>query len=380
MNIMKFIDLDRQYDIIGKEIEERISHVIKNKSFIMGPEIGELEKALAEYVGRKYAITCASGTDALVIPLMSFELKKDEAVFVPAFTFYASAESIVLAGGTPVFVDCDDTYNMDTVDLENQIKSVLDEGKLIPRGIITVDLFGQPADYDEIDKIASKYNLFVIEDAAQGFGGLYKGKRACCFGNVSATSFFPAKPLGCYGDGGAIFTDDDELAIKLRSIRVHGMGTNRYDNVRIGLNGRMDTLQAAVVLPKLSIFNDELVKRDTIAKRYIKNLETEFVTPIIREERISSWAQFSLLAKDGRQRDRVIEEMKKKDIPVMVYYPIPMHLQTAFRYLGYKKGKLPQCEDYAERIFSIPMHPYLTSDEVDFISGSLLDICKGEGL
>lgn len=377
---MKFIDLDRQYHVIGKEIEERMSRVIKNKSFIMGPEIGELEDALAEYTGRKYAITCASGTDALVIPLMAYELKKKDAVFVPAFTFYASAESIVLAGGIPVFVDCDNSYNIDTVDLENQIKRVLDEGKLTPRGIVAVDLFGQPADYDEIDIIAKKYNLFVLEDAAQGFGGLYKGKRACGFGNVSATSFFPAKPLGCYGDGGAIFTDDDELAIKLKSIRVHGMGMNRYDNIRVGLNGRMDTLQAAVVLPKLSIFNDELDKRNAIAKRYMKKLESEFVVPIISEERVSSWAQFSLLAKDGRQRKLIIEEMRKKDIPIMVYYPIPMHLQTAFQYLGYRKGALPRCEDYAERIFSIPMHPYLTFDEIDFISNSLLELCKGEGL
>lgn len=377
---MKFIDLDRQYDVIGKEIKERMDRVIKNKSFIMGPEIGELEEALAEYVGRKYAITCASGTDALVIPLMTYELKKSDAVFVPAFTFYASAESIVLAGGTPIFVDCDSSYNVDTIDLENQINRVLEEGNLSPRGIIAVDLFGQPADYDEIDVIAKKYNLFVLEDAAQGFGSLYKGKRACSFGDVSATSFFPAKPLGCYGDGGAIFTDQDELAIKLKSIRVHGMGTDRYDNIRVGVNGRMDTLQAAVVLPKLSIFNDELDKRNVVAKRYMRNLETEFVTPVIPEEKVSSWAQFSLLAKDSRQRKMIIEEMGKRDIPIMIYYPIPMHLQTAFQYLGYKKGELPRSEDYAERIFSIPMHPYLTSAEIDFISNSLLDICKGEEL
>lgn len=373
---MKFIDLDRQYDVIGKEIEERMHRVVESKQFIMGPEIKELETALAEYTERKYAITCASGTDALVIPLMALELKKEDAVFVPAFTFFASAESVVLAGATPVFVDCDSSYNIDTDNLVYQIERVLEEGKLVPKGIIPVDLFGQPADYDKLDEIAQKYNLFILEDAAQGFGGIYKGKKACSFGNVSATSFFPAKPLGCYGDGGAIFTDDDEFAEKLRSVRVHGMGSDRYDNIRIGMNGRMDTLQAAVVLPKLKIFDEEVERRNAVAKRYTENLKNDFVVPVIPENKVSSWAQFSLLAENKNQREEIIEKLKEKEIPVMVYYPVPMHLQTAFRYLGYKKGDLPGCEDYADRIFSIPMHPYLTEDEIDFVSEALITVLK----
>ncbi len=371
---MKFIDLDRQYDVIGKEIEKRMSHVIKNKSFIMGPEITELEDKLAAYVGRKHAITCASGTDALVIPLMAYELNKEDAVFVPAFTFYASAESIVLGGATPVFVDCDDSYNMDVKNLKLQIQKVIEEKKLTPRGIIPVDLFGQPADYDEIIQVAKEYDLFVLEDAAQGFGGVYKGKKACSFGDVSATSFFPAKPLGCYGDGGAIFTDDDELAAKMRSIRVHGMGKNRYDNVRMGMNGRMDTLQAAVVIPKLSIFDEELKKRNYIAKRYGERLGNSYGVPVVKENKVSSWAQFSLLAENKHHREKIIESMKEKDIPIMVYYPIPLHLQTAFQYLGYHKGEFPQCEEYADKIFSIPMHPYLTDKEIDYICDKLISI------
>lgn len=371
---MKFIDLDRQYDVIGKDIEERMSRVIKNKSFIMGSEIIELEDKLAEYVGRKHVITCASGTDALVIPLMAYELKKNDAVFVPAFTFYASAESVVLGGATPVFVDCDDSYNMDVKNLRLQIQKILNEKKLTPRGIIPVDLFGQPADYDEIAQVAEEYGLFILEDAAQGFGGIYKGKKACSFGDVSATSFFPAKPLGCYGDGGAIFTDDDELAVKMRSIRVHGMGTNRYDNIRMGMNGRMDTLQAAVVIPKLSIFDKELAERNHIADQYMEKLTNKYVIPVVRENKISSWAQFSLLAKNKQHRENIIQAMKQKNIPIMVYYPIPLHLQTAFGYLGYNKGELPNCEEYAERIFSIPMHPYLMDKEIEYICNELISL------
>lgn len=305
---------------------------------------------------------------------MAYELKREDAVFVPAFTFYATAESVVLGGATPVFVDCDDSYNMDITNLERQIQRVLQEKKLNPRGIIPVDLFGQPADYAEIVEIAKKYDLFVLEDAAQGFGGVYKGKKAGSFGEVSATSFFPAKPLGCYGDGGAIFTDDDALAAKMKSIRVHGMGSDRYDNVRMGMNGRMDTLQAAVVIPKLAVFDEELEKRNQIAGKYMEKLAGSYVIPPVKAEKISSWAQFSLLARDRCHREEIIQKLKEEEIPVMVYYPIPLHLQTAFRYLGYSKGTLPNCEEYAERIFSIPMHPYLTDCEIAYISQSLMDM------
>lgn len=373
---MHFIDLDRQYELIKDNIDKGLRRVMEHKEFIMGPEVLELEEKLKEYTGCKYAFSCSSGTDALVIPLMAYELKPNDAVFLPSFTFFATGESVTLAGGTPVFIDSDQTYNMDIINLENAINATLKEGKLTPRGIITVDLFGLPAAYDEISKIADKYNLFLLEDAAQGFGGIYRGKKAGSFGDAAATSFFPAKPLGCYGDGGAIFTNNDELAEKIKSIRVHGQGKNRYDNIRIGINGRLDTLQAAVLLPKLEIFDDELNKRANIAQLYISKLKDDFVVPTIPKDCMSSWAQLSLLAKDEIERLNIIREMKTCNIPIMVYYELPLHLQSAYKYLGYKQGALPFCEDYSKRIFSIPMHPYLKNVEIDYICEKLKTIIK----
>jgi len=371
---MQFIDLKRQHDRIGDEIGRRMHAVMEHQKFIMGPEVAELEAALAEYTGRKYAFTCSSGTDALVIPLMAYELKETDAVFVPAFTFFASAESVSLAGGTPVFVDSAEDFNMDLQDLECKILKVLKEGKLTPRGIIAVDLFGQACDYDAIGKLAEKYHLFVIEDAAQSMGGSFKGSRNCAFGDVSATSFFPAKPLGCYGDGGAIFTDDDALAGLIASIRVHGKGSDKYDNVRIGMNGRLDTLQAAVLLPKLAILDDEIARRQEIAAFYKRELEGVFELPAVAEDRISAWAQFTLLADNEEQRDRIIEEMKGHEIPIMVYYSCPMHMQTAYRHLGYEPADLPRALDFSKRVFSVPMHPYLTEEEVITICRCLKDV------
>lgn len=371
---MQFIDLNRQYDRIGDKIQERMQNVIANKSFIMGPEVKELEEKLAEFVGCKHAITCSSGTDALVLPLMAYELKENDAVFVSSFTFFASGESISFTGAVPVFIDSDETFNMDTKLLEQSIEKTIEEGKLNPRGIIAVDIFGLPADYDEINRIAKKYNLFVIEDTAQGLGGIYHGKRNGSFGDVAATSFFPAKPLGCYGDGGAIFTDDDELAEKIRSLRVHGKGASKYDNIRIGMNGRLDTLQAAVLLPKLEIFPDELERRDKIAHQYMEKLKEYYRIPVIPNGCVSAWAQFTLLAKEEQHRDRIIEEMKKKDIPIMVYYSIPLHLQTVYKELGYKQGDLPVCEEFSKRVFSIPMHPYLTEEEIERITSALMEL------
>lgn len=295
---MQFIDLKKQYNEIKEDVNRRIDNVLEHQHFIMGSEIEEMEQRLAKFTGRKYAFSCASGTDALIIPLMAMELNKTDAVFVPSFTFFASGESVALIGATPVFVDCDETYNIDPVKLRQSIEHVIEEGKLTPKGIIPVDLFGLAANYDEILSIAKEYDLFVLEDAAQGFGGEYKGKKAGSFGDVSATSFFPAKPLGCYGDGGAIFTDNDELAQKIHSIRVHGQGTSRYDNVRIGLNGRMDTLQAAVILSKLEVFENEIVKRQIVAKQYFQKLEGYYKLPIIPDNCLSAWAQFTLQAKD----------------------------------------------------------------------------------
>lgn len=371
---MDFIDLGRQYEVIKDRVDAGIRQVVESRRFIMGPEVLELEEKLAKFVGRKYCLTSSSGTDALQIPLMAYELSKEDVVFVPSFTFFASAESVNLAGATPVFVDIDSTFNMSVESLETEIKRVLSEGKLNPKGIIPVDLFGRSANYDAILPIAQKYNLFVLEDAAQGFGGNLHGKRNGAFGDVSATSFFPAKPLGCYGDGGAIFTDDEELYNKMKSIRVHGMGSDRYDNVRMGMNGRMDTIQAAVVLAKLDIFEDELDARQQVASWYSEELKDTFIVPETDPEYFSAWAQYTLLAKNTEERGRIVAGMKEKDIPVMIYYPIPLHEQTAYKNLGYGDVKLPYCSKVAKQVFSIPMHPYLKKDEVKYICESLKSI------
>ncbi len=366
---MKFIDLRRQYEKLGNEINANIQKVLEHEQFIMGPEVEELEGELANYTGRKYAYTCASGTDALVIPLMAYELEKTDAVFVPSFTFFASAESVNLAGGTPVFVDSNNDFLIDCEDLERRIKKTIAEGKYVPRGIIAVNLFGQVCDFDEIGRIARKYNLFVLEDAAQSMGAAHCGRKSGSFGDVSATSFFPAKPLGCYGDGGAVFTDDDELAAKIKSIRVHGQGSDRYSNVRIGLNGRMDTLQAAILQPKLRILDAEIGLRQNVAKHYTRLLSGSFTTPQVSEGNVSAWAQYTLLADSEAQREQIVEGMKSKGIPIMVYYATPLHMQAAYRYLGYAKADVENAAALSKRVFSLPMHPYLEEEEI-------VDVCN----
>lgn len=368
---MQFIDLGRQYDVIKQDMDLRLAKVMDSKHFIMGPEVEELEKKLAEFTGRKYCLTCSSGTDALVIPLMAYALQPTDAVFVPSFTFFASAESVNIAGGTPVFVDSDSSFNVDPEKLEATIQKTIAEGRYTPRGIIAVDIFGLPADYDKITAIAEKYDLFLLEDAAQAFGGIYKNKRVCSFGDVSATSFFPAKPLGCYGDGGAIFTDNDELYELMHSLRVHGHGSDKYDNVRIGLNGRLDTIQAAVLLSKLTVFESEIEAKNKVAQKYTQLLKDDFVTPVIPDDCVSPYAQYTLLAKNKQQRDAIVEGMKSCDVPIMVYYPVPMHCQTAYNYLGYHREDLPVCADFSERVFSVPMHAYLTDEEICFIAEKL---------
>ncbi len=371
---MDFIDLGRQYELIKEKVDTGIKNVVNSRHFIMGPEIVELEDRLAKFAGRKHCLTCGSGTEALQIPLMAYGLKKTDAVFVPSFTFFASAESVNLAGATPIFVDIDRTFNMSIESLENEIQRVLNEGKLTPKGIIPVDLFGRSANYDAILPIAQKYNLFVLEDAAQGFGGSLHGKRNGSFGDVSATSFFPAKPLGCYGDGGAIFTDNEELYNTMKSIRIHGMGSDRYDNIRMGMNGRMDTIQAAIVLAKLDIFEDELEARQKVAAWYAEELKDSFIVPETDPEYYSAWAQYTIKAKDEVQRAKIIEGMKAKNIPVMIYYPIPLHEQTAYKNLGYGDVKLPNCSQVAKQVLSLPMHPYLKKEEVKYICDTLKSI------
>ncbi len=366
---MQFIDLKTQQNRIREKIELNINKVLDHGKYIMGPEIKELESTLAGYCGVKHAIGVASGTDALLIPLMAYDIGPGDAVFTTPFTFIATAEVIQLLGGTPVFVDIDpETFNIDPEKLEKVIEKTIREGKLSPKGILPVDLFGQAADYSKINEIAKKFDLFVIEDAAQSFGASYKGKKACSLADVASTSFFPAKPLGAYGDGGMIFTDDDILYEKILSIRVHGSGSDKYNNIRVGLNGRLDTIQAAVLLAKFDIFAEEIKLRQLVAKRYNEELKSSVKVPVVESHNISAWAQYAMLHPD---RDKIIEKLKADGIPVAIYYPIPLHLQEAFAHLGLKKGDFPISEKCADQIFSIPFHPYLTKDDQDKIISSI---------
>lgn len=363
---MQFIDLKTQYERIKEQVDANIHGVLNHNRYVMGPEITEMEQKLAEFAGTKYCVSCASGTDALLMPLMAWEIGEGDAVFTTPFTFVATAEVISLRNATPVFVDIDErTYNIDPEKLEEKIKEVISEGKLKPKAIIPVDLFGLSADYEKIEAIAKKYDLLLLEDAAQGFGGNINGKRNGSYGDVGATSFFPAKPLGCYGDGGAIFTDSEDMVEKLHSVRVHGQGGDKYDNIRLGLNGRMDSIQAGVILAKLEIFEDELNKRDAVAKKYSELLSDKFVTPYVPDGYFSAWAQYSILADNSEHRAELQNRLKEEGIPSAVYYPIPLHLQTAYKYLNYSKGDMPISEKVADRIFSLPMHPYLETSEIE---------------
>lgn len=362
---MQFRDLKKQYQILKPEIDPAIQQVLTTGNFISGSQVTELEEQLSAYVGVKHCITCGNGTDALTLALMVWNIGPGDAVFVPDFTFFASGETPAYEGAVLIFVDVEeDTFNMSPSSLEEAILQVKGEGKLTPRVIVAVDLFGQPADYPEIRRIAEKYNLFILEDGAQGFGGRIGARRACSFGDISTTSFFPAKPLGCYGDGGAIFTDNDEWAALLRSYRIHGKGADKYDNVRIGMNSRLDTLQAAVLQVKLKAFDEyELTAVNEAAVRYTEGLHKVVKTPIVREGFYSSWAQYSILLKDKEERDRLQAYLKEKGIPTMVYYPRPMSMQGAFAGLDCVKVELPVTADLCRKVLALPMHPYLTAEE-----------------
>lgn len=373
---MQFIDLGRQYESAKERIDKAIHDVVNERHFIMGPQVEELEKRLAAYVGRKYCLTCSSGTSALYIPLLAYDVQPEDAVFVSSFTYFASAETIRLAGATPVFIDSDETYLMDPDKLEEAIQKTIAEGKLRPRGIMTVDLFGLPCDYPRIEAIAQKYDLFLLTDDAQAFGGTLDGKQSCAFGDVSATSFFPAKPLGCYGDGGAIFTDDEELYTLMHSLRVHGHGASKYDNVRIGINARLDTLQAAILLVKLDLFDEEVKKKNELRERYDEVLKDTFSTPIIPKGRTTSLAQYTILTESAEEREFLLQEMPKNGVPVMVYYQIPMHEQRAFTELGYAPEDLPVCHAQSQRVLSLPMHAYMTDEEFEQITSTLLRLTK----
>ncbi|MFO7786023.1 MAG: DegT/DnrJ/EryC1/StrS family aminotransferase [Thermodesulfobacteriota bacterium] len=383
---MQFIDLKAQQARIRESIEANIRGVLDHGKYIMGPEIRELEKRLAAYTNVRHAIGCSSGTDALILALMALDIGPGDAVFTSPFTFVATAEVVSLLGATPVFVDIDrNTYNIDPARLEEAVQALnAADGKrypipragalLTPKAVIPVDLFGLPADYDAINEIARKHDLSVIEDAAQSFGGEYKGSKASGLGDIGCTSFFPAKPLGAYGDGGMIFTDDDTINETLRSILVHGQGRDKYENVRIGMNGRLDTMQAAVLLAKLHIFPEEIDLRQEVAAGYKKSLTAaapDLILPSTPEGYVSAWAQYSVLARDPGHRTALQQALKEAGIPTAVYYPKPLHLQGAFAHLGYGEGDFPISEDCSGRIFSLPMYPYLKAADQDSIAQAL---------
>ena len=370
---MQFRDLKQQYQVLKKEIDEAMIKVATDCNFIIGEQVAQLEKELAEYVGVKHCVTCANGTDALSIAMMVWDIKEGDAVFVPDFTFFSSGEIVSHCGATPVFVDVDkDTFNIDCSSLEEAIKKVTAEGKLTPKAVVAVDLFGLPADFIKLRPIADKYGLLILEDGAQGFGGEINGKKACSFGDIATTSFFPAKPLGCYGDGGALFTDDDELAALMESIRVHGKGTMKYDNVRIGLNSRLDTIQAAILSVKLKAFKEyEVEAVNKAAEKYTAILQDVVKTPVVPEGFYSSWAQYTIQLSDMKTRERLQSALKEQGIPSMVYYPKPMHMQKAFGYGEDYKFECSNTVKLCNTVLSLPMHPYLTDEDIEKVVHSL---------
>ena len=387
---MQFIDLQAQYKRIEHDIRQKIDAVLAHGQFIMGPEVKELEHQLANFCGAKHCITCASGTDALVMPLMAWNIGPDDAVFVPPFSFFATGEAPAMFGATPVMVDIDPaTFTIDPAALAKAVEAVQKQDNAIyplpkaalkrplrPRVVIPVDLFGQPANYDAIFAVAQEHGLLVLEDAAQGFGGEYKGKKTCGLGcHVSATSFFPAKPLGCFGDGGALFTDDDTLADILRSIRVHGKGADKYDNVRIGMNGRLDTMQAAILLPKLAIFPDEIATRQQVAAWYGQKLAhvAGITLPTVHPTCLSVWAQYTVRVANGK-REALAAGLKAKGIPANVYYPTPMHMLAAFAPLGYAPEDMPCALAASRCVLSLPFHPYMQEADVAKVASALAEV------
>ena len=362
---MDFIDLKTQQKRIREGLKVRFDRILDHGAYIMGPEVTELEEKLSDYVGVKHTISCSSGTDALLIPLMAWNIGPGDAVFTTPFTYVATAEVISLLGATPVFVDVyESTFNIDCEKLELAIQNTISEGKLTPKAIIPVDLFGLPARYRLIEEIAKKYDLKVIEDAAQSFGASVGDRKVGTFGDVAATSFYPAKPLGCYGDGGAIFTNNDNLAEKCKAIRIHGTTTDKYNSELIGLNGRLDSMQAAVLLEKLIIFDEELDLRQKISNKYRENMNN---CQYIPDNYKSSHALFSILLQSNQERSEIISKLSKNNIPNVIYYKMPLHLMKAFSSLSYKKDNFPVSEGLSERILSLPMHPYLSEDDVGLV-------------
>ncbi len=375
---MQFRDLQKQYQVLKPQMDEAMARVSASARFISGPEVKELEQRLAAYVGRKHCVSCANGTDALQLCLMAWGVGPGDAVFVPDFTFFSTGEVVSAVGASPVFYDvCADTFNADAASLRAAVEAVLREGKLRPRVVTDVDLFGLPADHDAVAAVAKEYGLLMMEDAAQGFGGAYHGRRNGAFGDAATTSFFPAKPLGCYGDGGAVFTDDDEMAAVLRSLCVHGKGSFKYDNVRIGMNSRLDTLQAAILQVKMDAFEScELSDVNKAAALYDRALaDLPVILPTVPEGWFSSWAQYTLRLRSREERDAVQAALKDKGIPTMVYYPKPMHCQEAFRGEGHYVP-CPVTEELCGTVLSLPMHPYLDTETVDIVAAALREALR----
>lgn len=369
---IQFIDLKAQQDSIRAQIDLAIKKVLDHGIYIMGPEVAELEKQLAQFCGVKHAITCANGTDALAMGLMAKNVGPGDAIFAPSFTFAATAEVVAWSGATVVFIDSlEDTYNIDPVSLEQGIQTAKKAG-LKPVGIIPVDIFGQPADYDAIEAIANEHGLWIMADGAQSFGATYKGRMVGNIGDLATTSFFPAKPLGCYGDGGAVFTNDDELAAILKSIRVHGQGSDKYDNVRIGMNGRLDTIQAAILIEKLKIFPNEMIKRQQVADAYSVALKDYVQVPAVLDNATSAWAQYTICLPQHVARNQLINDLKAVGVPSVVYYVKPLHLQAAYKHnLTANNAALPVCEQLSERVLSLPMSAYVSTQDSNKIINEL---------
>ena len=372
-----FIDIGAQRRRLGSKIDEAVSHVLTHCQFINGPEVTQLEADLAAFCGAKHVVACASGTDALLMVLMAQGIGPGDAVICPSFTFCATGEVVALTGATPVFVDVDETtFNIDIDSLKVGIATARKLGLKV-KAVIPVDLFGQSADHDAVGAVAKSEGLFVLDDAAQSFGATYKGRRLGTFGLATATSFFPAKPLGCFGDGGAIFTDDADLAERLRSERVHGQGSEKYDNVRLGLTGRLDTMQAAILIEKLKIFEDEIAARNRVASRYSDALRDIVAVPGVTEGNTSVWAQYTIRLPDGAKRDGFADALKAQGIPTAIYYPKSMHQQTAYKHYPVADGGLPVSEKLSQDVISLPMHAYLDPAAQDRVIKAVRDVISG---
>ena len=368
-----FIDLAAQQSHIRGKIDAAIARVLDHGNYIMGKEVAEFERQLAAFCGAKHALSCSNGTDALALVLMAKNVQPGDAIFVPSFTFAATAEVVAWLGAIPVFVDINpESFNMCPESLKQAIAMAKAKNMKLA-GVIPVDLFGQPADYDAIEPLAHAEGMWVMADAAQGFGASYKGRKVGTIGIATATSFFPAKPLGCYGDGGAVFTDDDQLMDVMQSLRVHGKGTDKYDNVRIGMNGRLDTLQAAILIEKLAIFPQELIDRQRVADAYHAGLNGVLKTPTLSKGNTSAWAQYTLVAHSEEHRASIQAKLKEFGVPTAIYYPRPLHQQTAYAAYPTATGSsLPVCEALSHQVFSLPMHPYLDTAALDYIIQSVI--------